>query len=82
MNRIKCIAAAGIAALFLAACSKTGEDGPDFQKINQTSPAGGATKEESGINDMLPPLSEDTRVISVEEAEKLISEDAGETTGE
>lgn len=74
MKRMKCIAAASMAAAVLTACSGADETAPDTYEIHKAAMESGG-KRENGISDMLPPLSDDTRVISVEEAQKLIPAD-------
>ncbi len=80
MNKIKCIAAAGLAATVMTACSAAGRTAPATYEMNRT-PAErlGGAGQKGEISDMLPALSEDTRVISVEETQKLIPDGAEDT---
>ena len=98
-KKLICAGVAGLMMAALAACSnvKTGgaetseaeSSASETYNINKTS-VGDGTGSEYEIDDMLPRLSDDTFVISVEEAEALMNknadannqEDADEDDGE
>lgn len=80
------VSAMGLAMVVLSACSNAQTSEPETYKINPTSMGRGAKQDnqdsEYEISDMLPRPSDDTLIISVEEAEAIMNNRANATVDE
>lgn len=80
IRKQKFILVVGMATAVLTACSNEKASVPDTYRNNTTPVESDAEQNnadsEYEINDMLPELSDDTLIMSVEEAEKFMSDRA------